>query len=379
MRKRLIRVHSLIVPVFLLCSLGFGFAADPERKPEPLIPQTVSLPDSEDAQYFVQADSKGNLVLLRGDTLEVSPLEGNAPGEGKRLQLAIPTANQFSDVAGNGKSWALVESNRVHYFKDGRLQNTPEVGWLVTSVALEDDTPVAGVLPMSVGQARSAGRPKSPPLVVKLGRSGWETQVEGTFPSRATGGRDMFDVLFAEKTVRLASSRKGLWVSYPYAGRIVHHTPSGGTDLVITFGKGSPTYKGDPEKARQSVLSSLKEGGYENSRAKVGAFTAQLLIRGMAEGEGGDLYLLLDRAINGEASLARYNSVTNVLEAAPVHVSGEAELTMAAGRDGLVWTAMGASELWKLSWGTLEAAPWKEVEDVRLVSGGPDSDADGSR
>lgn len=381
MRRGVAGIPSLLVPVFLFCSLGFGFAAvqAPKPKPEPLVPEVIPLSASEEAQYFVQADSKGNVVLLRGDTLEVSPLQGRALGEGKRLQLAIPTASRFSDVAGNGKSWALIESNKVLYTRDGMIQSAPDVGWLVTSVALAGDTPVAGVLPMSVGQPSTASRPKSPPLIVKLGSSGWETQVEGTFPKKPSNGRDMFDVLFAEKTVRLASSRKGLWVSYPYLGRVVHHTPSGKADLVMTLGKDYPIYRGDKEELRKKAERELEESGYKNSRAKVGAFTAQLLIRGLTEGPNGDLYLLLDHFLDGKTALVRYNNEEYLLEAAPVHFPGEAEVSMAAGRDGLVWTARGGSELWELGWNTLDAAEWSKVEDGRLTSGGPEVDPVGSQ
>lgn len=223
---------------------------------------------------------------------------------------------------------------------------------------------------MSIGGPSTARRPQRPPLILRLGSTGWETLVTGTFPHK-TAGKDPFDTLFAENTLRLAPEARGkLWVAYPYTGRVVRFTSSGKPDLQMVFGKGTAKYK-DDEQRRQKFLSRLKSQGYNNPNAQIGVFTAMAAIRGITEGRDGMLYLLLDRSLGGNGPvLARYNGVENVVEATSVRLA-DGEVSIAAGSDALAWTISGTNELWQLSWSALEAADWQPVENVRVLSGAP--------
>jgi hypothetical protein len=373
-----VQLASLARPLFLaaISLSALAGSSQAERQASVLIPDVLPLPADSNAQFFVQADAKGNLFLLRGDTLDVLPVRHGRTESPKRLHLPIPTENRFSSASMNqrGDSWALVESNRVLFFKDGRLQKTPETGWIISSAAMIRDTPTVSVLPMSVGRPRSAGRPTTPPLILKLGSNGWEPQVAGTFPQRAKN-RDPINVLYAEHSIKLAPGSRGkIWAVNPYSGRIVRYTSAGRSDLVIVFGTGSPKYRGDEETLRKRFVDRLREKGYSSERARIGVLTAQVAIQGFTESPDGSLYALLDRSrVDNGPVLVRYNAVVNAVESTPVRFSGEGEVRMAAGHEGLAWTVEGGNELWQLSWPLLEAADWKELENVRLLSGGPGS------
>jgi hypothetical protein len=370
-----VRVAHFVRPALMTATLlaGLGGSLQADRQASALIPNVLSLAAGSTAQFFVQADAKGNLFLLRGDTLDVYPVRQAKLGQAKRLHLPIPTEARFShaSMSGTGDSWALVESNRVLFFKEGRLQKTPETGWIVSSVAMIRDTPTISVLPMSVGRPKSAGRPTTPPLILKLVSNGWELQVAGTFPQR-TKDRDSINTLFAEHTTELAAGSRGkVWAVNPYSGRVVRYTSGGRSDLVIVFGTGAPEYRGDEEVLRKKLVDRLREKGYTGDRAKIGVLTAQRAIRGFTEAPDGSFYALLDHSIG--PALVRYNPVANAVECLPVRFSGSGKIWMAAGDEGLAWTVEGANDLWQLSWSVLEVADWRELKDVRLLSGGPGS------
>ncbi len=248
------------------------------------------------------------------------------------------------------------------------MQSTPDIGWLVTSVAVLRDTPAAGILPMSIGRKASLGRPPVPPLVLRLGNRLWETYIPGVAPKRAQD-RDPINALFADHTLKLLGDERGrMWVAYPYTGRLRRFTPASRMDTEIVLGTGAARHRGDEAELKKSFVASLQKQGYRNPGAHAGVFTAQLGIRGWTLGPDGVLYMLLGPSLTGSGTaLGRYNPVTGTVETIAVQLSPAGEVSMAAGRDGLYLAAAdGAVEVWKLGWGTLEAAVWEEFTDSKV-------------
>ncbi len=78
--------------VFVFLFLGSGLAKGENQgkvRTAPLIPSEVPLPDSWKTPRFLQADGKGNLFLLRGDTLDVYPIDRGVIGKPRRLEAGI--------------------------------------------------------------------------------------------------------------------------------------------------------------------------------------------------------------------------------------------------------------------------------------------------
>jgi len=341
-----------------------------------LIPAQVNLPAHPNAPQYLQVDAKGNVFLLRGDTLDVYTIDRDQVGKPKRLETTMPPDKPTAAaMSRDASSWALVASNRVFHFVDGSLQSTPDVGWLVTSVALLRGTPVAGVLPMTVGQP-PLDRPPAPPLVMQLKDSTWDTLIPGKLPQRSQA-HDPMDVLFADHTVKLTSDEKGrLWATYPYKGRLVRFTATGKPDAVIVLGKGTVRYPADEAERGKAVREDLHKRGYTSNQATAGAFTAQLALRGLAFGQDGTLYTLLSSSITGgKTALGRLNPATASFETTPIELPGSGELSMAAGREGLyLATVEGRADVWRVSWPTLDAATWTEFAEARVSSSlGPSS------
>jgi hypothetical protein len=159
--------------VVLACALGVSHAAAPKdeqlelQPPKPLVPTAFFPKWTFDAPQFVQANRKGEVFLFRADTLEVFPFGKGRIGPPGRLEKAGAAGVSVSDVAmsADGSVWVIAADNRILVFKDGEQQPAPDVGWLVTSVAVLRGSPLAGVLPMKVGPGVGR-RPSSPPLVV---------------------------------------------------------------------------------------------------------------------------------------------------------------------------------------------------------------------
>lgn len=349
--------------------VGLAVGAAAKTAPSGLIPSTVALPFQGNGPQFLQADARGEIYLLRGDTYDIYAFERGEISKPKRLAMVMPPESRPTAAAmsWDASSWALVASNRVFYWVDGRQQSTPDVGWLVTSVALQRNTPIAGVLPMAVGQP-TLKRAPSPPLALRLGDDAWETFIPGKLPKRSQA-HDPIDALFADYSVKLATDRQGrAWAAYPFTGRIVRFTASGRLDSEIVLGSGVAQHREEAAQKR-ALLASLRKQGYNNPKATVGVFTAQLLLRGFTFGQDGTLYTLVGPALTGGGmALGRLNLATFSFETTPVVLPDGGELSMAAGREGLfLATLSGSSDLWRFTWGQLEAAPWAEFTRFQIL------------
>jgi hypothetical protein len=154
---------------------------------------------------------------------------------------------------------------------------------------------------------------------------------------------------------------------YPYTGRLVRFTASGRPDSTIVLGSGTAQHQHEAER-KEAILSSLHKHGYDNPNVTAGAFTAQLLLRGIAFGQDGTLYTVLSPSLTGGGTaLGRLNLTTVSFETTPVELPVNGELSMAAGREGLYLSALsGTSDLWLMTWRQLESAPWADFAKLEI-------------
>lgn len=317
----------------------------------------------------VHADSQGNIYLVRGDTLDVYSIARGRAAAQRRLQRPAMGDGETASVAmsPDGSHFLVSAANHILSISGARTEVLPETGWFVTSVGYLGDSAVAGVLPMQVGGLPSAGRPTTPPLILRNAGSGWGTYIEGRLPDRSRQ-RDPMDALFAEHTIRLATSGDGrLWVSYPYLGRIVRYAPSGKPDLQLVVGSGAARYR-EEKGLLTAFLDQLRGRGFDTENAKVGVFSAKLGIRGLAPAPNGMLYVVLDRSLTGRGTeLARFDSARGVVESVPLPLSNEGELSMAGGREGLYLAGIRGSEARRsISYEAIAHAGWRQLAEARV-------------
>jgi len=228
---------------------------------------------SWDGPQSVHADRQGNVYLVRGETLDVYSVAKGRAAVQRRLPRPAMGDGEAASVAmsPDGNRFLVSAANHILSVSGGRTEVLPETGWLVTSVGYLGDSAVAGILPMQVGGLASAGRPTTPPLILKNAGAGWATYIGGRLPDRSRH-HDPMDALFAEHTIRLATSADGrLWVSYPYLGRIVRYAPSGKPDLQLVVGSGAARYR-EEKGLLTSFLDQLRGRGFDTENAKVGVF-----------------------------------------------------------------------------------------------------------
>jgi hypothetical protein len=362
---------ALLSAPLLIPSLE-GTETSQRRAPGSLAPVDFAPSLVWKAPQFIQADRKGNVFLLRGDTLQVYPVRNGQIAEPVRLDTNEVQGGELSGAALgiDGSTWVLAYGNQILCYQDGRQKNIPEVPWFVSGVALQRNAPVVGVLPMSIGRSIDAKHPEVPPLLLKFDNSDWDTYIEGRFPKRANG-IDPFNSLFAEHSVRLIEDVKGrLWLSYPYAGRLARLTPGGRLDCEIVFGEGEPQFLEDDARLQARYQERLRAEG-RLGRGTVGLFTAKLGIRGFTVHRDGTLYMVLGSSLTGGRTvLARYNSAASAVEAVPLKLeSYTGELTMAAGNDALYMAAADGSDgRWRLTWEQFNQVRWDVLERALIKS-----------
>jgi hypothetical protein len=371
----LLRVGASSLAVSALAATLYAGSGANQSTPRLIAPSTIDPSLGWEGPQFFRSDRQGNVFLVRGDTLDIYPVIRGQLGKAQHLQAYGNLGDSTSDVAVNsdGSQWAVLASNHILSFKNGKQQATPDLGWAATSVAMLDDRPVAGVVPMGVGRRLTSGYPAVPPLALRLDQGSWATYIEGVAPRRSKQ-QNPINALFAEHTVRLTPDERGrLWVNFPYAGRVLRFTSAGCPDLEISFGPGTPKYRQDEDSLRKSFEESLLKQGYRFDSEKAGVFTAKIAVHSVTVApQDRTLYMLLGPGIvpNGTL-LARYNSARGSVETVQIGMPSEEEISMAAGRDGLYMAAAtGNAGRWWLPWQSLAQGSWREFPMATIHSNG---------
>jgi hypothetical protein len=209
--------HVLLIAALSPASSSPAQVAEKKASP-PLVPEAFAGDVGWKARQFIRADAKGNVFLLRADTLEVYPVHGTHLAEPVQLEGDGLEGADISSaaVSADGSAWILGAVDRVLYFEDGKQHHLPSAGWVVSAVGMRRDTPVLGVVPVAFGQARrEKGAPA--PQVLELHDDGWRTLVEArAVPREHWKDGDSLNLLFAYNAVDLASDAQGrVWVAFP--------------------------------------------------------------------------------------------------------------------------------------------------------------------
>jgi hypothetical protein len=306
----------------------------------------------------VQADLKGNVFLLRGDTLEVYPVLKNATlGKPVKMEAAHSLNGPVIDaVMGPGPGdWLLRLPLEVRWFVDGKEKALPPLSWKPWSVGYLRGTPVVGVLPQAAPvnglEIRHPGEeaPPTAPAVMELSGDRWSVLVEDVRPAQQDA-----NVAVESNARTVLGDRAGkLWTARNYAYVLDRYSPAGHRLLRVEVDKGKVTH-------RDSKTATVPAEVRAEDRMRFRPFLAVQRISDLTEGLDRRIYLL----VQGEqgVSLDRYDPAESSLERVELGLDLTGNATMAAGRDALYLAAhSGDHGRWRISWDDLDRARWKKV------------------
>ena len=356
---------------------GGGGVAGADDRPPRLHAELVHVGAAQaEGDQFLQADSKGRLVLLRGDHPVFHRLlpsgEARSWGDEDRRQILFESGVPFvldAAMSPDG-TWVLLTPERLFRVTEHKVEILPDTRWRALSVAVTDD-PVAAVIPVIEGRVKPLRfDPDAPPLLVELTSSGWENLVEEPFSAEEKAAPETEASLRTFRAVTLApASAGGLWVANRYLYRLRRFSPAGRSLLDVTLGAHPEPDQLDDE-AVEKIRSHLAEQAalLGEKDAVIRPFTIKPAIQAVAEGRDGKLYIYVAEGRFGpEPLLDRYDPVTHRIERATLDLEPPGGVTLAAGHDGLWIAAIRADhEIWRIPWETLDGFAWQTVADLFL-------------
>ena len=368
------------ITVLAVALAGGGGAAGAEgaaaeTTPPRLRPAVVEVGAAEaPGSQFLGADSKGRLVLLRGNHPVFHRLlpsgEARAWGdEDSRQGLFDTGVTRVLDAAMSPDgTWVLLTPEHLFRVTEHEVEILPDPRWMALSVGVAD-APVAAVIPVIQGRVRPRRfDPDSPPLLVELNSSGWAPLVEEPFSIEEKAAPEDQHALRAFRALSLApASSGGFWAAHRYLYRIRRFSPSGRERLDVAL-DAHPAPDHLDDEAVEAIRSSLEEQAalLGEKDAVIRPFTVKSAIEALAEGRDGKLYLYVAAGLFGPAPLLdRYDPVTHRIERAVLDLEPPGGVTLAAGHDGLWIAAIRAGhEIWRIPWAELDAFPWQPVGGV---------------
>lgn len=364
--------------LILLAWVGLSSSSVIAKEPEQgAHAEPIALKVDWEGAQFVRSDRAGNVFLFRGDSFEVYPVSRSGElGKPERLQTTNEGSGLVLDavLSPAGDQWLVHADGKVRLFVDGKEKPLPPLSWLPWTVGFLRGTPLVGVMPRpspsAVLHLQDLG---AVPWFLTLDNDRWSTMLEHSdlTAEAAWKDRSKWNEWVARYASSVAAARDGkLWVASQHSYRVQRLSPSGRTLLEIDAGKDKA--KESPQKLPENAeaAAAIRQLEAQGGKAQFRPFTEKAVIADLVEGNDHAIYLLVHTSGDSSLALDRYDNVRGVLERIPLSLKGDGRLTLAAGKDGLyVAPFRAAGGLWRISWTTLESAPWKEVEEVKIHGG----------
>jgi hypothetical protein len=337
-------------------------------------------PDNQNASQFLEADAKGRVFLLHGDTLEVDQIlpsgrivAGRTPHDKEASDAAVMDAALSPD----GSSW-LVSTGPDELMllsgEDRRQLPTPH--WWVSALTYTTDGPVVAVLPAWVGGADTTGQAEweRPPFLLRFEDQKWQTlsvqeslddQTRQTYGAQDSPEVPSLEVIKGERDTRLAAERKGaLWTMQQNAYLLRHYSRQGAVEESVAVNGGRVQWKDRTEEDWKALEKVSQAAGATFTRSRHPKAAAVRVVRGLTA-QDSRVYLVVETPEG--VALDRWDVGTQVLDRLLLAgiTPGRSYLSVAAGRDGLYIAARGLGEpIWRLDWQRLEDAKWKAVPEA---------------
>jgi hypothetical protein len=199
----------------------------------------------------VQADARGNVFLLRGETLEVYPVgKSGAPGKPVRLEATSTATGSIREAAmsSSGDRWLLLSGGTVRLFEAGKEKVLPPLEWKPWSLTLLGETPIIAAAPFPLGgRAVDPKRVGTPPWLLRFDGDRWGSTIDlkGVSVADLLENGGLNDAI-AKNSVVMVGDRLGrLWASRQYGYRVQRFTEGGRLLLEITVDRGKIRQKAE--------------------------------------------------------------------------------------------------------------------------------------
>jgi hypothetical protein len=324
--------------------------------------------DNQKALQFVEADAKGRIFLLHGDTLAVDQILPS----GKIASWRGPQGKEGSDaelsdaaLSPDGGSWLLVSGGKLSLLTGDDLRELPAPHWWVSSLAYTSDGPVLAVLPSWEGgtDAGSTTEWDKPPFLLRLDDQTWQTlsaQDGLKLISEKPPMLPSFVEIKAERDVKLAVGRNGaLWAAQQNAYLLKRYSRQGTAEESVAVNGGRVQWK---ERTEEDWKALDKVFGRKVNRSQ--RMAAVRVVRGLTA-QANRVYQVVETPEG--VALDRWDDDSQVLDRLLLDgiATGPGYLSVAAGRDGLYIAAFGLGEpIWRVDWQRLEDAKWKAVPEA---------------
>lgn len=373
-RPNLSRVAA-ITSVLLVTLSACGWAAEPPRFARVALELVAGdpAPDNQNASQFLEADAKGRVFLLHGDTLEVDQILPS----GRIVAGRTPHGKEASDAAvmdaalsPDGSSW-LVSTGPDELMllsgEDRRQLPTPH--WWLSALAYTTDGPVVAVVPAWVGGADTTGEAEweKPPLLLRFDDQKWQT-LSVQEPLQSTQDPPAIpslEEIKGERDTRLTAGWKGtLWTMQQNAYLLKRYSRHGAVEESVAVNGGRVQWKDRTEEDWKALEKASQAAGATFTRSRHPKAAAVRVVRGLTA-QDNRVYLVVETPEG--VALDRWDEGTQVLDRLLLAgiTPGRSYLSVAAGRDGLYMAARGLGEpIWRLDWQRLEEAKWKAVPEA---------------
>jgi hypothetical protein len=330
-----------------------------------------------DGPQFVQADKKGRVFLLNGETLAVHPLDRKGrPGEPTKLEAAAPAGFEPAPVAWAtmsraGGDWLLgSRQDAPRYFPGGKERALPALPQWPSGLGFAGSSPVVAVLPLGLGETATPPRlPGENPLLLELSGTKWTVRTRFDYQPPEAGA---FERKSLSRWVNLLGARRlaersdgRLWVAHVHAYRLELQSPTGKVLASAQVGPSHGRFRDHTDEERERLLDSAPQLAGKG----LGVLPVYVVV-GLGADREGRAYLVIQEA--GRFFLDRFTPDDSKLERLELTGLEGSNFTLAAGLDGLYLTPYnGLAGRYRIAWETLEVAEWSEVPGAQLTGGLP--------
>ncbi len=320
---------------------------------------------SWDGPEFVGADARGDVFLLRGDTLQVYPLtKAHDLGEPVQLEAGLGSGVPLDAAMSADGAWALLIAGAPHLFVGAHERSLPAPASSPIAIGFLRGDPAGIVVP------RHGDPPDdSPPLLLREGTDTWSTELrEPLHSSPIDYSRER-----AYRAGILLDGGEGHYVlARTYAYRIELRRLGRSAPLEeLRLGKGEPIFRKPIDGEEEKVRAQARAEGADPAHGNVSVFRGTLALLALAEG-GPErrLYALVGPGVAGDqCALDRIDWDEHRVDRVPLNLSCQGRVSLAAGRDGLYFAGFAGKTAARyfVSWGNLEAAKWTKVKEAAFT------------
>ncbi len=360
--------NAAITSILLVTVSVYGRAAENQPAARVAVERVAgdSARDDEKALQFLEADAKGRVFLLHGDTLEVDQILPSGKTAAWRTQLSKEPSDAAvgnAALSPDGSSWLLASGpDELMLLSGDDRRPLASPRWWVSALAYTTDGPVVAVLPASVGGADATGNTEwdNPPLLLRFDDPKWQTLSTQEPPAQPS-----LEHIKGERDLRLVAGRNGsLWAIQQNAYLLRRYSRQGVLEESVSVSGGHVQWKDRTEEDWRALERASQAVGQTFTRSRHPKAAPVRVVRGLTA-QDDRVYLVIETPEG--LALDRWDEGTQVLDRLLLDgiTPGRSSLSVAAGRDGLYIAARGLGQpIWRLDWQRLENAKWKAVKEV---------------